>query len=74
MEENLNLEHNRRRLFIKALALTNCEKGASELLGVSIRTIARLKGRYRIKYDATAGKYYQAKTRQFLDELFHESQ
>lgn len=40
-EENLNIEHNKKMLIIKALNQSHKVKGAASLLGISERTLFR---------------------------------
>ena len=49
MTETLNIDHHTRLLLEKALAKSKNVKEAGKLLGVSGRTVERLKARYGIR-------------------------
>lgn len=56
-EEILNLEHNRRILLEKALARAPDQRAAARLLGVSVRTLARMIDRAGLQYDYITKTY-----------------
>ena len=57
MEEILNLDHHRRLLLEKALARAPDQKAVARMLGVSVRTVARMLDRYNFQYDYTTKTY-----------------
>lgn len=57
MTEPLNIDHHRRQLLQKALEKANNQKEAAMLLGVSERTVTRLKHRYGIRWDSIGEQY-----------------
>jgi hypothetical protein len=61
MNENLNLEYNKKQLLLKALKKYKSPRLAAPALGICERTVGRMIWRYGIKRDFN-GYYEPAKT------------
>jgi len=57
MDEILNLEHHRRLMLEKALARAPDQRAAARMLGVSLRTLARMLDRYDLQFDRITKTY-----------------
>lgn len=58
-EEILNIDYHRRRLLLKALNKAGNVEDAAKLLGISWRSVYRLKKEYNIVLEKQTSKYIQ---------------